>query len=157
MTKTEILINELNHSMDNYGLPRMSDYKTRTFMNINMLLKTMSQKDILNLVKDYGMTIPALFLVGVNPDYVKTVTGKEFDADGFIRYTDLHLWWLTNYETKNLTLLYQQFDDLEIDNKLTKEEQRIQYIKYILEKCINSTYRSYKEIIDDFCSKFKIS
>ena len=157
MTKTEILINELNHSMDNYGLPRMSDYKTRTFMNIITLLKTMSQKDIITLVKDYGMIIPALFLVGVNPDYVKTVTGKDFDADGFIRYTDTHLWWLTNYDTKNLTILYRQFDDLTIDNKATKEDQRIQYIKYILEKCINSTYRSYKEIVDDFCSRFQVS
>lgn len=145
----QLLITTLNDTLASAGLPNLSDKKTKTFVKINDMLKELNNKDMVRLVRDYGLLIPVLFMSDINIDYIKFLTNKdEVEADGFVRYVDTQLLLATDHDQKTMQEYFKHFKGLSVKSN-NKDEMRCEYVSFILNYCINNNYKAYSESIRD--------
>lgn len=139
--KIDLLLNLLNEQMSNCGLPELSTRKTKTFVTMNNVLLDLELKNIITLVDDYGLILPALSLCDVNVDYAILLQNRsDLDVSGFIRYMDIYL----IRTTENNKSILRHYTG--IDGESPKETRRL-YIKNTLERMINTHRKSPSEII----------
>jgi len=81
-----LLTTLLNESMDMCGLPLLTHKKTKAFVHANKILKQLSIEQIVRLVDDYGLILPAILLSDVNVD----VTPPKIRYSNFNFNTDFN-------------------------------------------------------------------
>lgn len=139
--KIDLLLNLLNEQISICGLPKLSSKKTKVFVAMNDGLLNLNLEDIVKLVDDYGLILPALSLSDVNVDYAVLLQNRsELDVSGFIRYMDVYL--IRTTANNKSTLRHYTG----IDGETPKETRRL-YIKNTLEYMINTHQKSSSEII----------
>ena len=129
--KIDLLIKLLNEQISDCGLPELSSRKTKTFVAMNDGLLNLELNDIIKLVDDYGLLLPAFTLCDVNVD---------LDVSGFIRYMDIYI----IRATENNKSILRHYTG--IDGESPKETRRL-YIKETLERMINTHRKSPSEIV----------
>lgn len=136
-----LLTTLLNESMDMCGLPLLTHKKTKAFVHANEILKQLSIEQIVRLVDDYGLILPAILLSDVNVDYGTLLQDRtELDVGGFVIYMDVFIIRVT--QNKKVQLEY--FTQHKAGN--VKEIRRL-YIQETLEKMINTKQQSVEQII----------
>lgn len=141
------LTKQLNNDLVKVGLPELSSTKTKTYVRINDELNNTPDKDLVTIVKDYGLLIPILFLSDINVDYAKFLTGDtDIDVSGFVRYVDTQLLVLTKHDLNTMKAYFAHIPSFEPKGQ-TVDELREEYVQFVLEFCINSRYKSQTENI----------
>ena len=134
-------------------MPVLAGTKTKTFVRMNTELQTMSEAELVGVVRDYGLLIPILFLADVSVDYAKFITGDvDIDMRGFIRYVDTQLLVATDFDLRKMDTYFRcipSFDPRGQDVDTLRQTLRQEYVKFILEYCINNRYKSPTENILD--------
>lgn len=143
------LTEKLNQDLTKLNLPVLAGTKTKTFVRMNTELQTMSEAELVGVVRDYGLLIPILFLADISVDYAKFITGDtDIDMRGFIRYVDTQLLIATDFDLRRMDMYFRcipSFDPRGQDVDTLRQE----YVKFILEYCINNRYKSPTENILD--------
>ena len=139
--KIDLLITLLNEQISSCGLPELSSRKTKTFVTMNEGLLDLELNNIIKLVDDYGLLLPAFALCDVNVDYATLLQNRsDLDVSGFIRYMDIY----TIRTTENNKSILRHYTG--IDGESPKETRRL-YIKETLERMINTRSKSPSEIV----------
>ena len=142
-----LLTTLMNESMDMCGLPLLTHKKTKAFVRANDVLKQLPIEQVIKLVDDYGLLLPAILLSDVNVDYGILLQDRtDLDVGGFITYMDVFLIRVTQNKKQQLQYFTQ------ISDKAPKEIRR-QYIKDALEGMINTKQKSIEQIVEDLINK----
>ena len=106
-----LLTTLMNESMDMCGLPLLTHKKTKAFVRANDVLKQLPIEQVIKLVDDYGLLLPAILLSDVNVDYGILLQDRtDLDVGGFITYMDVFLIRVTQNKKQQLQYFTQISD-----------------------------------------------